>query len=86
MTVNCIAPGTISTAGVREEEFAASDKPNYEALATAQVPAKRLGEAAETAAMCLFLCSPAARYVNGADFVVDGGNYMGNWVPILEPE
>ena len=43
VTVNSVAPGTINTAGVREEEFAASDKEDYEALATAQIPAKRQG-------------------------------------------
>ena len=86
VTVNSVAPGTINTAGVREEEFAASDKDNYEALATAAVPAKRLGEADETAALCVFLCSPGARYINGADLVVDGANFMANWVPIIEPE
>jgi NAD(P)-dependent dehydrogenase (short-subunit alcohol dehydrogenase family) len=85
VTINSVAPGTISTEGVREEEFAASDKQDYEQLATAQIPAKRLGEADETAALCVFLCSPAARYINGADLVVDGGNYLGNWVPIIEP-
>ncbi len=82
VTVNCVAPGTINTAGVREEEFAASDKENYEDLATAAVPAGRLGEADETAALCIYLCSPAARYINGADLVIDGGNFLGNWVPI----
>ncbi|MEM7100423.1 MAG: SDR family oxidoreductase [Pseudomonadota bacterium] len=86
VTINSIAPGTINTAGVREEEFSASDKNDYEALATAAVPAKRLGEADETAALCVFLCSPAARYINGADLVVDGANFMANWVPIMEPE
>jgi len=86
VTINSIAPGTINTAGVREEEFAASDKDDYEALATDQIPAKRLGEADETAALCAFLCSPAARYINGADLVVDGANFMANWVPIIEPQ
>ena len=86
VTVNSVAPGTINTAGVREEEFAASDKDDYESLATAAVPAKRLGEADETAALCVFLCSPAARYINGADLVVDGGNFLGSWVPIIEPD
>ena len=85
VTINALAPGTINTAGVREEEFAASDKTDYESLATRAVPAGRLGEADETAAMCMFLCSPAARYINGADLVVDGANFMGNWVPIIDP-
>ena len=85
VTVNCVAPGTINTAGVREEEFAASDKDNYEQLTTEQIPAKRLGEANETAALCVFLCSPAARYINGADLLIDGANSLANWVPIVDP-
>ncbi len=86
VTVNCIAPGTIETEGVREEEFAASDKADYEQLATEQIPAGRLGRVDETAAMCVYLCSPAARYITGTDLVVDGANYLGNWVPIIDPE
>lgn len=85
VTINCVAPGTIDTAGVHEEEFAASDKEDYEQLAIDAIPAKRLGQADETAALCLFLCSPAARYINGADLVVDGGNYLASWVPIIDP-
>ena len=85
VTINTVAPGTIATDGVREEEFAASDKDDYESLAVAAIPAQRLGEANETAALCVFLCSPGARYINGADLVVDGANFMANWVPIIEP-
>ncbi|MBT7335028.1 MAG: SDR family oxidoreductase [Gammaproteobacteria bacterium] len=85
VTINCVAPGTISTDGVREEEFAASDKEDYEDLAIAQIPAKRLGEADETASLCVFLCSPGARYINGSDLVVDGGNGLASWVPLIEP-
>lgn len=86
VTINSVAPGTINTAGVREEEFSASDKDDYEGLVVESIPAKRLGEADETAALCAFLCSPAARYINGADLVVDGANFMGSWVPIMEPQ
>ena len=75
-----------ATEGVREEEFAASDKEGYEDLAVAQIPAGRLGRVDETAAMCVYLCSPAARYITGTDLVVDGANYLANWVPIIDPE
>ena len=54
-------------------------------LAIAQIPAKRLGEADETASLCVFLCSPGARYINGSDLVVDGGNGLASWVPLIEP-
>lgn len=85
ITVNALAPGTIATAGVREEEFAASDKIDIEAQIVREIPAQRLGAVEETAAMCVFLCSDAARYINGADLVVDGGISLGNWVPIHDP-
>ncbi len=86
VTINSLAPGTIATAGVREEEFAYSDIENYEAVAIKDIPAHRLGETSEVAGICAFLCSPAARYINGASIIADGGNYMGNWTPMLDPE
>lgn len=85
ITINALAPGTIATAGVREEEFAASDKTDIEEQIVREIPAQRLGAVEETAAMCVFLCSAAARYINGADIVVDGGISLGNWIPIHDP-
>jgi 3-oxoacyl-[acyl-carrier protein] reductase len=38
-----------------------------------EVPMKRFGEAAEVAAVAVFLASPAASYVNGVSIPVDGG-------------
>jgi len=86
VTINSLAPGTIATAGVREEEFAYSDIENYEAVAIKDIPAHRLGETSEVAGICAFLCSPAARYINGASIIADGGYYMDNWTPMLDPE
>ena len=37
------------------------------------VPAKRFGEAAEVAAVAIFLCAPAAAYVNRVSISGDGG-------------
>ncbi|HVR29234.1 MAG TPA: SDR family oxidoreductase, partial [Thermoanaerobaculia bacterium] len=65
VTVNALAPGTCSTRGVREEEFAHSELDDYETVAIGDIPTHRLGEADEVAAITMFLCSPAARYVNG---------------------
>jgi NAD(P)-dependent dehydrogenase (short-subunit alcohol dehydrogenase family) len=86
VTINALAPGTIATAGVREEEFAYADVPDYENQALRDIPAHRLGEADEVAAICAFLCSPAARYVNGADLIADGGYSLDTWTPMLDPE
>jgi NAD(P)-dependent dehydrogenase (short-subunit alcohol dehydrogenase family) len=86
VTINALAPGTIATAGVREEEFAYADVPDYENQALRDIPAHRLGDAEEVAAICAFLCSPAARYVNGADLIADGGYSLDTWTPMLDPE
>jgi len=83
--VNALAPGTIETQGLREEEFRPAEIADYERLATADVPAGRLGTADEVAALTVFLCSPAARYVNGAALVADGALSVGNWTPLLDP-
>jgi NAD(P)-dependent dehydrogenase (short-subunit alcohol dehydrogenase family) len=86
VTINALAPGTIATAGVREEEFAHSDVADYESVAVQDIPAHRLGDTAEVASICAFLCSPAARYINGASIVADGAYYTGNWTPMVDPE
>jgi NAD(P)-dependent dehydrogenase (short-subunit alcohol dehydrogenase family) len=86
VTVNALAPGSIATAGLREEEFAYADRPDYEQQVLEEIPSHRLGDAGEVAALCAFLCSPAARYINGAQLVADGGLYLDRWTPMLDPE
>lgn len=86
VTINALAPGSIDTQGLREEEFAAADIPDYAQKAIADIPSHRLGTPEEVAGMCLFLCSPAARYINGADLIADGGYYLDTWTPMLNPE
>lgn len=86
VNVNALAPGSVSTAGLFEEEFARAEFENYEALAVQDVPAHRLADPDEIAAMILFLCSPAAAYINGATLIADGALYHGNWTPMMDPE
>jgi NAD(P)-dependent dehydrogenase (short-subunit alcohol dehydrogenase family) len=86
VTVNALAPGTIATEGVREEEFAHADVPDYERHALRDIPAHRLGDVDEVAAICAFLCSPAARYINGADLIADGAYSLDTWTPMFDPE
>lgn len=86
VTINALAPGTVSTRGLREEEFSRAEVSDYEALAVRDIPAHRLADPEEIAAAVLFLCSPAARYINGAVLVVDGALSLDNWTPMWDPE
>jgi 3(or 17)beta-hydroxysteroid dehydrogenase len=40
---------------------------------TRDIPLGRFGTAAEVAQMCVYLLSNEARFVTGAEFVIDGG-------------
>jgi len=70
ITVNAIAPGFITTA--------MTDKLNddQKSKILTQVPAGRMGDAAEIAAATLYLASSEAGYVTGATLHVNGGMAM----------
>jgi 3-oxoacyl-[acyl-carrier protein] reductase len=70
ITVNCVAPGFISS-------------PMTDVLTEAQrsgiltrIPAARLGEGSEIAAACVYLASEEAAYVTGQTLHVNGGMVM----------
>jgi peroxisomal trans-2-enoyl-CoA reductase len=86
VTINALAPGTVSTTGVREEEFSKAEPTDYESLVVRDIPTHRLAEPDEVAAMVLFLCSPAARYINGATLIADGALYFNHWSEMWDPE
>ena len=70
ITVNCVAPGFITTA--MTEQLTEEQK----ARILAQVPAGRMGEASEIAAAVRYLASPEAAYVTGTTLHVNGGMAM----------
>jgi hypothetical protein len=67
ITVNAVAPGEIATpmTGQEDTDPAATHRPG--------VPMGRPGHAREVADVIAFLASPAASYVTGASWAVDGG-------------
>ncbi len=81
VTINTLAPGTIRTEGMHENEVG---ELGYDEAAWADKmmqigPMRRMGTAEEMAGIILFLCSPAARFINGAAIVADGSELQSNW-------
>lgn len=70
ITVNCVAPGFITTAMTEK----LNDEQKGRILT--QVPAGRMGEVGEIAAAVLYLASPEAGYVTGTTLHVNGGMAM----------
>jgi glucose 1-dehydrogenase len=68
--VNCVAPGNIRTP-MNAGQFAASQE--YEKSLEDKTPLGRIGETDDIAAAVVYLASPAAKFVNGASWLVDGG-------------
>jgi 3-oxoacyl-[acyl-carrier protein] reductase len=71
ITVNSLQPGLHRTA-----RLDVLDSGALEALA-ATIPTRTLGEAEDFGKVAAFLCSDAARFINGAAIPVDGGAYPG---------
>jgi NAD(P)-dependent dehydrogenase (short-subunit alcohol dehydrogenase family) len=65
--VNCVSPGVIEAAGIERSW------PDGVARWHAAAPLERLGDPSDVADAVLFLASPAARWITGANLVVDGG-------------
>jgi NAD(P)-dependent dehydrogenase (short-subunit alcohol dehydrogenase family) len=62
-----VAPGFFAS------EMTQAYPPGYVDRFLGVIPAKRQGEAAEVAAVIVFLASDASRYVTGVTLPVDGG-------------
>ena len=72
VNVNAVAPGYIAT----DNTSALREDPEREPAIRARIPAGRWGQADELVGAVVFLCTPAAAYVNGHTLIVDGG-WMG---------
>ena len=67
--VNAVSPGVTAS----EEVLSRLDDPRVKAMIDRAPPLGEYGRPEELAAVVSFLCSPEARYVNGAVLAVDGG-------------
>ena len=65
--VNAVSPGVIGRPGIEEQW------PDGVQRWHTRAPLQRLGQPEDVADACLFLASPAARWVTGHNLLVDGG-------------
>lgn len=69
VTINNLSPGVIAT----DRNAEALNTPEKRSEVTAKIPVGFVGEPEDCAGVALLLCSPAGRYITGADLLVDGG-------------
>ncbi|WP_168929490.1 SDR family oxidoreductase [Nocardioides sp. GY 10113] len=73
--INALAPNFIENPSYFPPETVAD--PEFQAAVRSEVPAKRLGTAAEAAAVVWWLASPEASYIHGVVLPTDGGWRLG---------
>ena len=68
--VNAVSPGPFESEGAADRLW---PSPEMEAEVRGQIPLGRFGRAEEVAELIVWLASPAASWVTGSIFVIDGG-------------
>jgi 3-oxoacyl-[acyl-carrier protein] reductase len=71
--INAISPGNIFTDGGTWDRKVKADPDGVAAMISQDVPVGRFGTPAEIANLTLFLSSPIAAFITGANIVADGG-------------
>jgi 3-oxoacyl-[acyl-carrier protein] reductase len=84
VTINNLLPGAFDTDRLKATMEGAARKTGkpIEAIADARrqtIPAQRFGTPEEFGAICAFLCSVHAGYINGQNVLADGGAYPGTF-------
>ena len=72
---NCLAPGTVDTPFVEAylEKYHRHEKDKVRAELNERQPLGRLAKPEEIAGLALYVCSPAADFMNGSVVTIDGG-------------
>ena len=84
VTINNLLPGTFETGplkvyienNARKEGI---DAQTFTARLLGDNPLRRLGKPEEFGALCAFICSRQAGYINGQNILIDGGNFPGTF-------
>ena len=79
--VNCVSPGIIAT---ELSHLHYGDDEGTERVA-ATIPLGRLGRPDDVAHACLFMASPLAAFISGANLVVDGGGERPAFLDAAKP-
>ena len=84
VTINNLLPGAFDTERLQATLQGAAKRngQSVEAVTDARrraIPVQRFGDAAEFGAICAFLCSQHAAYINGQNILADGGAYPGTF-------
>jgi 3-oxoacyl-[acyl-carrier protein] reductase len=84
VTLNNLLPGSFDTDRLKSNYTSIAEKTGQalEAVYAARrhnIPAKRLGQPEEFGAICAFLCSQQAGYINGQNVLADGGAFPGTF-------
>lgn len=84
VTINNVLPGAFDTDRLRstlaaQAQQAGVDLAQARAQRLAGIPARRLGQPYEFGALCAFICSAQAGYINGQNILIDGGAFGGTF-------
>jgi 3-oxoacyl-[acyl-carrier protein] reductase len=84
VTMNNLLPGAFETDRLKQTMAGVAKKTDKSVesimdLRRQTIPAKRFGTADEFGAICAFLCSQHASFINGQNILADGGAYSGTF-------